>query len=478
MTPRVVGRYVVHDEFAAGGMASVHLGRLLGPVGFARTVAIKCLHRHLAREPEFVAMFLDEARLAARIRHPNVVATVDVLEDRAGLMLVMDFVFGESVARLWRLLAARGERCPPAIAVTIACEALLGLHAAHEAKGDDGAPLGIVHRDVSPQNVLVGVDGITRVVDFGVAKAVGRLQTTLEGQIKGKTAYMSPEQVRGRALDRRSDVYSASVVLWELLTGERLFWSDTPAFTMTQVLEKVIEAPSTRTAGLSEALDAAVLCGLARDPDRRFSTAREMALALQEAVPRVAATTIGDWVQTIAADTLADLARCVERLEGDANAAFTRGSTIEGQTPPSSATSRVKPAPPEVSGISVNTPFARRAKKPWALGWLLAGALSTAAGFVLWNQLRASSDGAVERAEAAAPSSAAVFPEPASSAAPPPAAPALDVSATAPIQASAAATHAVRIAPAAGKNRAAKGACSPPYTIDAKGVHIPKPQCY
>ncbi|HEY6462542.1 MAG TPA: serine/threonine-protein kinase, partial [Polyangiaceae bacterium] len=229
MDGRVVGRYAVFDEIAVGGMATVHVGRLLGPAGFSRTVAMKHLHKQFAGDPEFVAMFLDEARIAARIRHPNVVSTLDVVTLDGELYLVMDYVAGESVAHLLRGLRRRDAFVPPRIAVTIACDMLAGLHAAHEATDDHGQPLGIVHRDVSPQNVLVGTDGSARVVDFGVAKAAGRMQTTREGQVKGKAAYMAQEQLRGGAVDRRTDVYSAAVVLWETLTGERLFKSDTPA---------------------------------------------------------------------------------------------------------------------------------------------------------------------------------------------------------------------------------------------------------
>ena len=176
---RSVGRYVVFDEIAAGGMASVHLGRLMGEVGFSRTVAIKRLHPHLARDAEFAAMFLDEARIAARIRHPNVVAVLDVVHDGSELLLVMDYVQGESLSRLARAMRPGG--IPPRIAVTVVTGVLHGLHAAHEATTERGEALDIVHRDVSPQNVLVGIDGVARVFDFGVAKAKSRAQTTQDG---------------------------------------------------------------------------------------------------------------------------------------------------------------------------------------------------------------------------------------------------------------------------------------------------------
>src|SRR4030088_3091893 len=178
-------------------MATVHFGRLQGAAGFARSVAIKSLHPQYAKDPDFVAMFLDEARLAARIAHPNVVPTLDVVSQGDDLLLVMEYVRGSALSRLVRPLTQKGERMPQRIAGSIVSGVLRGLHAAHEAKSEIGEPLDIVHRDVSPQNVLVGTDGIARVLDFGVAKAAGRCYTTRDGNIKGKVPYMAPEQLEG-----------------------------------------------------------------------------------------------------------------------------------------------------------------------------------------------------------------------------------------------------------------------------------------
>jgi serine/threonine-protein kinase len=311
---RVIGRYALYDPIAAGGMATVHLGRLLGPVGFSRTVAIKRSHPEMASDPEFVSMFLDEARLAARIRHPNVVSTLDVVALDGELFLVMDFVQGESLSRLMRASKLLDQKVPPTIVCTIMAGVLHGLHAAHEAKSEQGAPLNIVHRDVSPQNILVGIDGIARVLDFGVAKAVTRVATTREGQIKGKLAYLAPEQLSGNN-SRQSDIYSASVVLWEALTGERLFQADNPGELLNLVLYRKIPAPGELTAGLPSGLDEIVLKGLSRDPAERFTTAREMAVELERKGGQVSAVEVGEWVERIAKDAIATRAKKVAEIE-------------------------------------------------------------------------------------------------------------------------------------------------------------------
>jgi serine/threonine-protein kinase len=309
-----LGRYALHDELASGGMATIHLGRLLGPVGFARTVAIKRLHRNFARDPQFVAMFLDEARLAARIRHQNVVPTIDVVTLEGEIFLVMEYVHGESLSRLMAACAKRGERVPLGVTAATVLGVLSGLHAAHEAKSERGAPLGIVHRDVSPQNVLVGVDGLARVVDFGIAKAAGRLQTTEDGRIKGKMAYMAPEQLLGERADRRADIWAASVVLWEMLAGRRLFESDSAGALANTILHVPIEPPS-RVSEVPASLDAVVMRGLEAEPAARFQSAREMALALEAVCSPASSRAVGDWVEEIAAEVLRSRALRVEQIE-------------------------------------------------------------------------------------------------------------------------------------------------------------------
>jgi serine/threonine-protein kinase len=231
-------------------MGAVHLGRLIGAAGFSRTVAIKRLHRHLATNDDFVTMFMDEARIASRIHHTNVIPTLEVVLEEGELLLVMEYLDGEPLSRLQRASRARGGPLPVAIAVSVMVGALRGLHAAHEARSERGEPLGIVHRDVSPQNIMVGADGVARVVDFGIAKAASRATVTGDAVVKGKLTYMAPEQLEQAALDRRTDVFAAAIVLWELLTGQRLFAAEEAATSMQLILEGTIPAPGARRAGL------------------------------------------------------------------------------------------------------------------------------------------------------------------------------------------------------------------------------------
>ncbi|MFO0616770.1 MAG: protein kinase [Polyangiaceae bacterium] len=297
---RELGRYAVLDEIAAGGMATVHLGRALGggavPAEDVEFVAIKKMHAQFSRDPDFRSMFLDEAKLVRRIQHENVVRTLDVV-DGDELLLVMELIEGESLSKLAKQTAHRKERIPRAIVSAVMQDTLRGLHAAHEATNEAGEPLAIVHRDMSPHNVIVGTDGIARVLDFGVAKARGRMQQTQQGQIKGKLAYMSPEQARGKPVDRRSDIFASGIVLWELLVGARLFDGENEASVLTQLLVEKAPAPSSRHADLAS-LDALVVKALDASPDGRYPTALAFADAVAEAIPRAPREDVAAWVRS------------------------------------------------------------------------------------------------------------------------------------------------------------------------------------
>jgi serine/threonine-protein kinase len=277
------GRYETLRPIASGGMATVYLGRAVGAGGFERLVAVKVLHEGLAGDGDFVAMFLDEARVAARIRHPNVVATLDVEQGPDGLFLVMEFVEGPSLSAINRALRKKRRRLPIGVALRIVVDALLGLHAAHEQTGARGEPLHVVHRDVSPHNVLVGVDGLAKITDFGVAQAEARLSSTRGNTIKGKLSYMAPQQVRQEPLDRRADVYAAGVVLWEVLTGEPLFTGDNDGALLMAVLAGPARSPRLVVPDVPAEIDGECMRALSAHPDGRHLTALAFAEALEHA---------------------------------------------------------------------------------------------------------------------------------------------------------------------------------------------------
>ena len=315
--PRELGRYDLFDKIAAGGMASVHFGRMHGAVGFQRVVAIKRLHAHYANDEHFVDMFLDEARLAARLKHPNVIQTLDVVADDAEVYIVMEFVLGESLEAL--MPRTDGRPIPLPIIAAIVCNVLEGLHGAHEALSDTGEALGIVHRDVSPSNILVGEDGVARVLDFGIAKAAINTQETRDGVIKGKVTYMAPEQVLG-GVDRRADLYAVGVILWELMVarrrhaGER---NDSLFLKLAQNQLAPLRPVSSLRLDASEAIDAVVACATDWEPEHRFATAREMAMAIERVIRPAPAREVAEWLRGAAGARMDRLADTMKRIEGD-----------------------------------------------------------------------------------------------------------------------------------------------------------------
>ena len=317
---RVLGRYELLTEIASGGMASVFLGRARGVAGFERVVAVKVCHPHLRVDEEFAEMFLDEARLAAKIHHPNVVSTLDVGDDDGRLYLVMEYIEGDRLSGLIKAAGKRGRRIPPPVAARIFIDMLSGLHAAHELADKDGTDLSVVHRDVSPQNVLVGVDGVARITDFGIAKTEARVSDAGAAQIKGKLAYMAPEQLEGAVVTRRTDLYAAGVVLWETLTGRRLFRGDTDLDTVQLVVKGDVRPPSEIVTDLDPAFDALVMKAVERDPEKRFATAAAFAEALEDLPIKVAnARAVSTLVQELQGATLTARRDLVKRI-GDGEA--------------------------------------------------------------------------------------------------------------------------------------------------------------
>ncbi len=492
--PIVLGRYELHSIIATGGMASIHLGRLRGPSGFARTVAIKRLHPHFARDPTFVSMFMDEARLVARIRHPNVVPILDVVAEQDELFLVMEYVHGGSLARLVDdgQEGSKTAQVPPPIAAAIFADVLHGLHAAHEAKSVDGEPLCIVHRDVTPHNVLVGIDGSSRIADFGIAKATRRDQTTQAGVLKGKLCYVAPEQLQGQSVSPATDVYAAAVSLWEALTGRMLFEAEHEAQIMQKILTGVTRAPSALVQGVPPELDEVVMRGLEMKPSKRFASAREMALALEKSLAFPSSLDIGAWVSGRAQDMLAARVQQIESIERMPPLAELSPAAIEPvRAPPAAA----EPPPEHITvatmthvmsppGEDVQTTVPmRRTRAPWVVAIALLAVLSLGGGTLLvrWRF------GAQGRA--AAPEPHASTATPASTAMPPPSPP----TELAPIEEHApppttnpepvpsAPKHHSHPHPAAAVDAGVKSApadmCNPPYTRDESGAKIYKREC-
>jgi hypothetical protein len=272
------GRYRLLRRIGTGGMAEVFLARqrLGGGLG-ERTVVVKRMHEHLAEDAKFVRLFVREARLAALLQHPNIVQIHDVATLGARAAIVMEHLRGIDVLAALRWAAVRGRPVEPATAVAIVEQAALGLDHAHHAADDEGRPLGIVHRDVSPHNLFLTRHGVVKLLDFGVARS--RLDETGTGSVKGKLAYMAPEQVHHRPLDARADLFALGIVLWELLTARRLFRGGSPAETLHALLHGVVAPPSTH-ASVPPELDAVVLRALAREPTQRFARGSELASAL------------------------------------------------------------------------------------------------------------------------------------------------------------------------------------------------------
>ncbi|HNS97895.1 MAG TPA: serine/threonine-protein kinase [Polyangiaceae bacterium] len=299
-----IGRFEFLVPIAKGGMAAVWAARLKGSRGFSKTVAIKTMLPMLSDDPMFEQMFLDEAQIAALIHHPNVVEIMDLGEQDGILFQVMEYVDGESLATVLRTQNKKKERIPLEIAVQIIIDACRGLHAAHELKNVDGTLLGLVHRDISPQNIMITYDGVVKLVDFGVAKAAGRTTSeTTAGQIKGKAPYMAPEQALGQHVDRRTDVFAMGIVLYQITTGKHPFRGENDIATLHNILHNDLPSPRFVDPQFPRPLESAIHRALSRDITQRFASAKDMADALSRVFPptrrRTDVADVGTFVQNL-----------------------------------------------------------------------------------------------------------------------------------------------------------------------------------
>ncbi|MFZ9888692.1 MAG: serine/threonine protein kinase [Myxococcota bacterium] len=302
-SPVIAGRYTLLRKLGQGGMAEVFLARQEGIEGFQKLVVLKRILKHRAQDGEFVTMFLDEARLAADLRHPNVVSIFDINRDDGTYYMAMEFVHGHDLRRVMRTQAQRDDEFPVAHALHIALSAAAGLDYAHRKAALDGSPLAIVHRDVSPQNLIIGFAGEVKVADFGIAKATNVVAETAVGVVKGKYAYMAPEQARGETLDPSADQFALGVVLWEMLTLRRLFRRESDQQTIAALLDEAIPAVGLFRRGLPHGLEDILGKALQRNPARRFPSCGALAMALEELLAEQrlvhSAHRLGDYMQTL-----------------------------------------------------------------------------------------------------------------------------------------------------------------------------------
>lgn len=315
-------RYELIAGIAAGGMGAVLLARLAAAGGFQRLFAIKVLHQRYAGDSDFIEMLLDEARIAARIHHPNVVSIHEVVEtEEHGYFLVMDYVEGFPLSDAIRPMAMLPFEVRGRIVTRVLLDALNGLYAAHSLSDDHGRPLNVVHRDISPQNILVGTDGVARVTDFGIAKAAARISHTRVGGVKGKLAYMAPEQLLGEPVGARTDLFALGTVLWEAMTCQRLFKGANDAETRERVLSRRIPRASEYVEKIPPEIDEVCMRALDRRVERRFASAREMAVALERAARAndlvADAHEVGEWIARTFADKLAERRAAVRNAAHD-----------------------------------------------------------------------------------------------------------------------------------------------------------------
>ncbi len=326
-----LGKYELVRRLAVGGMAEIFLARSVGIEQFEKVVVLKSILGQHASDPEFVRMFLDEARLAATLHHPNVVQVFDIGHANDQHFFTMEYVEGQDLRRILLVLQQRRMDMPLEHAVAIGIGVAAGLHYAHERTSSHAEPLGIVHRDVSPSNILVSYDGAVKVVDFGISKAATHKGATRTGFIKGKVACMSPEQCRGETVDRRSDIFAIGIVLYQLTTGKRPFEGDNDYAILHQIVDKDVAPPSSHRFDYPPALEAIVLRALQRNRDDRYATAQELQIDLENFARDHQLLT-----------SPIELSRFMADLFDDVR---TTGEALDGTTSPSKSAAFLRPAP-------------------------------------------------------------------------------------------------------------------------------------
>jgi serine/threonine-protein kinase len=379
-----LGRYVMGPRLGAGGTASVYLAREALDEGQGRLVGLKVIHDHLLEEADFVRMFIDEANLVRRMAHPNVVRVYEFGQEGESLYLAMEYLHGQPLSRLFERLGEHNQRLPFDLVMWIGARAADGLHHAHQLLGDDGQPLGVIHRDVSPQNVFVTYAGEVKLIDFGIAKAQGRLAKTTLGRIKGKFSYMAPEQVLGNAFDQRADLFALGATLYELTVGVRLFAGDDQTDTLQKLLFEKIPDPAEQAPDVPLELSSIIRKALAPEPEDRYRTAAEISRDLdavlatrgmpngQPALARI--------MTTIFAQDMRDRSKAIERL---------RGFPMPGEQVARNSSVRITDevgTPGGVASIPTGNPR-HRSTALWVVGGVVALGMVAVAGAV-WVKTR------------------------------------------------------------------------------------------
>ena len=383
---QTLGRYALRHSVAHGGMASVYLATLAGAHQFQRWVAIKVMHEHLSYDEKFVEMFMDEARLAARIQHPNVCQVLDFGEEEGTYFIVMEYLHGETFSQTVKRCWGRDGDLPAGLAARVVGDIARGLHAAHELRTANRELLNVVHRDVSPQNMIVLYDGVAKITDFGIARARGRISSTQSGVLKGKFAYMSPEQLNGEAIDRRSDVWALGVVLWEASVGRRLFRSRSEGETALKVVQGEIPRPSDLNPSIPGQLDDIVLGALSRDIGARIQTAGELAAALDDfihaQVLRWGPSEVGTYMDRLFRDRRTARDAMLDAREGEQIETIVSEETASDSTLGSHVINRT---------TETELPAIRPEKRRWGLallGFCAFVVLIASAGTVFWWNAR------------------------------------------------------------------------------------------